>query len=85
PAVNVKKAFSFEIEAGPDMVAVAGASHAQDQNADEGAGAMQRQAPLAADRSDGGTGPLGRSHTLDVLRGLAIVGVMAVHVSQSFP
>ncbi len=46
---------------------------------------MQRQAPLAADRSDGGTGPLGRSHTLDVLRGLAIVGVMAVHVSQSFP
>jgi peptidoglycan/LPS O-acetylase OafA/YrhL len=46
---------------------------------------MQGQARLAADGSDGSAGPLGRSHTLDALRGLAIVGVMAIHVSQSFP
>jgi peptidoglycan/LPS O-acetylase OafA/YrhL len=31
------------------------------------------------------TTPFGRSHELDVLRGLAIAGVMAIHVSQSFP
>jgi len=46
---------------------------------------MHGQARLAAGRTDGGVTPFGRSHTLDVLRGLAIVGVMAIHVSQSFP
>jgi exopolysaccharide production protein ExoZ len=46
---------------------------------------MQGQARLAAGRTDGGATPFGRSHSLDVLRGLAIVGVMAIHVSQSFP
>lgn len=46
---------------------------------------MQGQARLAAGRTDGGAAPFGRSHSLDVLRGLAIVGVMAIHVSQSFP
>lgn len=47
---------------------------------------MQGQARLAAGRTDGGaTTPFGRSHTLDFLRGLAIAGVMAIHVSQSFP
>ena len=45
---------------------------------------MQGQARLA-DRGDGDARPFGRSHTLDVLRGLAIAGVMAIHVSQSFP
>ncbi|MEK9281709.1 MULTISPECIES: acyltransferase [unclassified Bradyrhizobium] len=46
---------------------------------------MQGQTRLAAGRTDGGTTPFGRSHTLDFLRGLAIAGVMAIHVSQSFP
>jgi peptidoglycan/LPS O-acetylase OafA/YrhL len=46
---------------------------------------MQGQARLAAGRTDGGVTPFGRSHTLDFLRGLAIAGVMAIHVSQSFP
>lgn len=46
---------------------------------------MQGQARLAAGRTDGGATPFGRSHSLDFLRGLAIVGVMAIHVSQSFP
>ena len=46
---------------------------------------MQGQARLAAGRTDTATSPFGRSHSLDVLRGLAIVGVMAIHVSQSFP
>jgi exopolysaccharide production protein ExoZ len=46
---------------------------------------MEGQARLAADRIDSGATPFGRSHSLDFLRGLAIVGVMAIHVSQSFP
>lgn len=46
---------------------------------------MQGQARLAASRTDGGAKPFGRSHSLDFLRGLAIAGVMAIHVSQSFP
>ncbi|WP_407184963.1 acyltransferase family protein [Bradyrhizobium centrosematis] len=46
---------------------------------------MQGQARLAAGRTERGASPLARSHTLDVLRGLAIAGVMAIHVSQSFP
>lgn len=46
---------------------------------------MQGQARLAAGRPVQGTAPFARSHTLDVLRGLAILGVMAIHVSQSFP
>jgi peptidoglycan/LPS O-acetylase OafA/YrhL len=46
---------------------------------------MQGQARLAADRTDKGASPFGRSHSLDFLRGLAIVGVMAIHVSQFFP
>lgn len=46
---------------------------------------MQGQARLAAGRTDQGVTPFGRSHTLDFLRGLAIAGVMAIHVSQSFP
>ena len=46
---------------------------------------MQGQARLAASPTDGGATPFGRSHSLDFLRGLAIVGVMAMHVSQSFP
>lgn len=47
---------------------------------------MQGQARLAAGRADkGATAPFGRSHTLDFLRGLGIAGVMAIHVSQSFP
>ncbi|TYL82225.1 acyltransferase family protein [Bradyrhizobium cytisi] len=45
---------------------------------------MQGQARLAG-RTDRGATPFGRSHSLDFLRGLAIVGVMAIHVSQSFP
>jgi exopolysaccharide production protein ExoZ len=55
------------------------------KNKDEGAGVMQRQARLAAGRDHEAAGPFHRSHTLDVLRGLAIAGVMAIHVSQSFP
>ncbi|MCP3472110.1 acyltransferase [Bradyrhizobium sp. CCGUVB1N3] len=47
---------------------------------------MQGQVGTAGARIDGqATAPFGRSHTLDVLRGLAIAGVMAIHVSQSFP
>jgi peptidoglycan/LPS O-acetylase OafA/YrhL len=46
---------------------------------------MQGQARLAAGRTDRSVTPLSRSHTLDFLRGLAIAGVMAIHVSQSFP
>ncbi|QQO20354.1 acyltransferase [Bradyrhizobium diazoefficiens] len=46
---------------------------------------MQGQARLATGRAVQGTAPFARSHTLDVLRGLAILGVMAIHVSQSFP
>lgn len=46
---------------------------------------MQGQARLAAGGTNRGATPLSRSHTLDFLRGLAIVGVMAIHVSQSFP
>lgn len=46
---------------------------------------MQGQARLAAGRAVQSTAPFARSHTLDVLRGLAILGVMAIHVSQSFP
>ncbi|MFB6416278.1 MULTISPECIES: acyltransferase family protein [Bradyrhizobium] len=45
---------------------------------------MQGQTRLAADRTEQGTA-FNRSHTLDVLRGLGIVGVMAIHVSQAFP
>jgi len=46
---------------------------------------MQGQARLATGRTKEGATPFGRSHTLDLLRGLAIAGVMAIHVSQSFP
>lgn len=46
---------------------------------------MQGQARLAAGRTEQGAVPFARSHTLDVLRGLGIAGVMAIHVSQSFP
>jgi peptidoglycan/LPS O-acetylase OafA/YrhL len=46
---------------------------------------MQGQARLAAGRTEDGATRLNRSHSLDFLRGLAIVGVMAIHVSQSFP
>ncbi|WFU70939.1 acyltransferase [Bradyrhizobium sp. CB2312] len=46
---------------------------------------MQGQARLAAGRIERGATPLNRSHTLDFLRGLAILGVIAIHVSQSFP
>jgi peptidoglycan/LPS O-acetylase OafA/YrhL len=46
---------------------------------------MQGQARLAAGRTERGATPFGRSHSLDFLRGLAIAGVMAIHVSQSFP
>jgi exopolysaccharide production protein ExoZ len=50
-----------------------------------GAAVMQGQARLAAGRIEQDATPLSRSHSLDFLRGLAIVGVMAIHVSQSFP
>jgi exopolysaccharide production protein ExoZ len=46
---------------------------------------MQGQARLAASRTEAGATHLTRSHSLDFLRGLAIAGVMAIHVSQSFP
>ena len=46
---------------------------------------MQGQARLAAGRTEQSTVPFARSHTLDVLRGLAIAGVLAIHVSQAFP
>ena len=42
---------------------------------------MQGQARLAAGRTEAGATPLGRSHSLDFLRGIAIAGVMAIHVS----
>ncbi|WP_431201669.1 acyltransferase family protein [Bradyrhizobium betae] len=45
---------------------------------------MQGQARLAGQIEDGAT-RLSRSHSLDFLRGLAILGVLAIHVSQSFP
>jgi peptidoglycan/LPS O-acetylase OafA/YrhL len=44
-----------------------------------------RQTALPIEASIGVTAPFGRSHTLDFLRGLAIVGVLAIHVSQAFP
>jgi hypothetical protein len=49
---------------------------------------IQAQVRLTAtptDASIGVTAPVGRSHELDFLRGLAIVGVLAIHVSQAFP
>lgn len=46
---------------------------------------MQGQARLAAGRTERGAPSLSRSRTLDFLRGLAILGVIANHVSQSFP
>ncbi|MBR1130276.1 acyltransferase family protein [Bradyrhizobium iriomotense] len=46
---------------------------------------MQGQPRPVAGRTEKTTTPFGRSHSLDFLRGLAIVGVMAIHVSQSFP
>jgi len=46
---------------------------------------MQGQVRPVAGRTGDGATHLSRSHSLDVLRGLAIVGVMAIHVSQSFP
>ncbi|MDA9398244.1 acyltransferase family protein [Bradyrhizobium sp. CCBAU 45389] len=46
---------------------------------------MQGQPRPVAGRTEKATTPFGRSHSLDFLRGLAIVGVMAIHVSQSFP
>ena len=45
---------------------------------------MQGQAWLAG-RTDTGAASFGRSRTLDVLRGIAIAAVIAIHVSQSFP
>jgi len=44
---------------------------------------MQQLVRKPAERA--ATAPFGRSHALDFLRGLAIAGVMAIHVSQSFP
>ncbi|MGX1325063.1 exopolysaccharide production protein ExoZ [Bradyrhizobium sp. USDA 377] len=46
---------------------------------------MQGQPRSVAGRTEKVATPFGRSHSLDFLRGLAIVGVMAIHVSQSFP
>ncbi|MBW7971582.1 acyltransferase [Bradyrhizobium sp. BR 10289] len=46
---------------------------------------MHGQARPIVGRTEDGVTPFARSHSLDVLRGLAIVGVMAIHVSQSFP
>lgn len=46
---------------------------------------MQGLARLAAGRTERGAPSLSRSRTLDFLRGLAILGVIANHVSQSFP
>ncbi|WFU26544.1 acyltransferase [Bradyrhizobium sp. CB1717] len=46
---------------------------------------MQGQPRPVAGRTERAAAPFGRSHSLDFLRGLAIVGVMAIHVSQSFP
>jgi peptidoglycan/LPS O-acetylase OafA/YrhL len=44
-----------------------------------------RQTANPIEASIGVTAPFGRSHELDFLRGLAIVGVLAIHVSQAFP
>jgi exopolysaccharide production protein ExoZ len=47
---------------------------------------MQGQVWATTGRTEGAAAaPTARSHTLDVLRGLAIAGVKAIHVSQSFP
>lgn len=47
---------------------------------------MQEQVQPAGGRVEGTrSASFARSHTLDVLRGVAIAGVMAIHVSQSFP
>lgn len=46
---------------------------------------MRGQAGLAAGLAGQGATSLGRSHTLDLLRGVAIAAVMAIHVAQSFP
>ncbi|MDA9508720.1 acyltransferase [Bradyrhizobium sp. CCBAU 11386] len=46
---------------------------------------MQGQPRSVAGRTEKTATPFGRSHSLDFLRGLAIVGVIAIHVSQSFP
>jgi exopolysaccharide production protein ExoZ len=51
--------------------------------------AQVQQTATSTDASIGVTAPLmaplGRSRELDFLRGLAIVGVLAIHVSQAFP
>lgn len=44
-----------------------------------------RQAAHPIEAPTGATAHSGRSHELDFLRGLAIVGVLAIHVSQTFP
>lgn len=44
-----------------------------------------RQTAHPIEASAGATALSGRSHELDFLRGLAIVGVLAIHVSQAFP
>jgi exopolysaccharide production protein ExoZ len=44
-----------------------------------------RQAVHPIEASTSATAHSGRSHELDFLRGLAIVGVLAIHVSQTFP
>jgi exopolysaccharide production protein ExoZ len=49
---------------------------------------MQKHVRATASRIVGDlntTAAFGRSHTLDALRGLAIAGVIAIHVSQAFP
>lgn len=45
---------------------------------------MQGRARLAAGLTEPGATTFGRSHTLDLLRGVAIAAVMAIHVEQSF-
>jgi exopolysaccharide production protein ExoZ len=47
--------------------------------------AQVQQTVTPTDASIGVTAPFGRSRELDFLRGLAIVGVFAIHVSQAFP
>ena len=47
--------------------------------------AQVQQTATPTDASIGVTAPFGRSRELDFLRGLAIVGVLAIHVSQAFP
>ena len=44
-----------------------------------------QQLVRASRAAAGAKSTFGRSHTLDFLRGLAIAGVMAIHVSQAFP